>query len=52
VLGDYSLLAGSPGDAMDHYQTAVDLGRASSDFIWAGASLEGLAHARVRKRYR
>lgn len=48
-MGDFSLLAGSPGDARDHYQTAADLARASSDFVWAGAALEGLAHARVRK---
>ncbi len=47
-MGDYSLLAGSPGDARDHYQTAADLARASSDFVWAGAALEGLAHARAR----
>lgn len=47
VMGDYSLLAGSPVDATDHYQTAADLARASSDFIWAGAALEGLAHAQV-----
>lgn len=51
VMGDYSLLAGSPGDAIEKYQAAADLARASSDFIWAGASLEGLAHARVSKKY-
>lgn len=47
ALGDYALLAGSPADATAKYQAAADLARASSDFIWAGASLEGLAHARV-----
>ena len=47
AMGDYSLLAGSPGDARDHYHTALELARNSSDFIWAGAALEGLAHARV-----
>lgn len=47
VMGDYSLLAGSPSDAIDHYHGGAELARASSDFIWAGAALEGLAHARV-----
>lgn len=47
MMGDYCLLAGSPADARDHYQTAADLARASTDFIWAGAALEGLAHSRV-----
>ena len=49
ALGDYALLAGSPADATAKYQAAADLARASSDFIWAGASLEGLAHARVSR---
>ena len=47
AMGDYSLLAGSAVDAADHYQTAADLARACNDFIWLGAAIEGLAHARV-----
>ena len=49
-MGDYSLMAGSPADAADHYQTSVDLARACSDSIWLGAAIEGLAHAKARPR--
>ena len=47
AMGDYSLLAGSPGDAGDHYQTSVDLARACNDSIWLGAAIQGVAHAKV-----
>ena len=47
AMGDYSLLAGSPVDAADHYNTAAELSRISSDFIWCAAALIGLANAKV-----
>lgn len=46
-MGDYSLLAGSPLDAVDHYNTAVELGRASLDFTVAAAAMEGYAAAKL-----
>ena len=46
-MGDYSLMAGSPADAADHYQTSADLARACNDSIWLGAAIEGLAHSKV-----
>lgn len=48
-MGDFSLLAGSPEDAADHYQTSADLARGCNDSIWLGASIEGLAHSKVRR---
>ena len=48
AMGDISLLAGSPSDAADHYATALELARTSSDAIWAGAALEGIACAKAR----
>ncbi|KAK9837091.1 hypothetical protein WJX81_002340 [Elliptochloris bilobata] len=47
AMGDISLLAGSPSDAADHYATALELARTSSDAVWAGAALEGIASAKV-----
>lgn len=47
ALGDYALLAGSPLDALDHYTTAADLGRASGDWTWAAAAMEGFASAKL-----
>lgn len=47
LMGDYSLLAGSPLDAVDHYNTAVELGRASLDFTIAAAAIEGYVAAKL-----
>ena len=47
TMGDYSLMAGSPADAADHYQTSADLARSCNDSIWLGASLQGLVHSKV-----
>lgn len=47
ALADISLLAGSPGDAHDHYTTAAELCRVSSDWLWTAAALQGIAHAKV-----
>ena len=47
AMGDISLLAGSPGDAAEHFATAVDLARMCSDTVWCGAALSGLASAKV-----
>ena len=46
-MGDTALLAGSPADAADHYNTAVELCRLTNDLVWTSAALEGLAHAKV-----
>ena len=50
AMGDYSLLAGSPADALDHYTTALELARTCNDFIWMAAAIEGCAHAKVSQR--
>ncbi len=47
AMGDTALLAGSPADAADHYNTAVELCRLTNDLVWTSAALEGLAHAKV-----
>jgi hypothetical protein len=47
AMGDMSLLAGSPGDAAEHYATAIDLARMCADLVWCGAALSGLASAKV-----
>jgi hypothetical protein len=46
-MGDYALLSGSPLDAAEHYSTAADLGRASQDWIFAAAALEGYLSAKL-----
>ena len=35
-LGDLSLLAGLPGEAVLHYQTALDILKSSNDWLWLG----------------
>ena len=47
AMGDFSLLAGSPADAADHYTTATELSRISNDLVWCGAAYIGLANSRV-----
>lgn len=47
AMGDFSLLAGSPGDAADHYGTATELSRICGDSVWCAAAYVGLANARV-----
>ena len=47
ALADISLLAGSPADAQDHYNTAAELCRVSNDWLWTAAALQGLANAKV-----
>lgn len=47
IMGDYALLSGSPLDAAEHYSTAADLGRASQDWIFAAAALEGYLSAKL-----
>lgn len=48
AMGDFSLLAGSPTDAAEHYITAIELARNSADHIWLAASNTGMANAKVR----
>jgi hypothetical protein len=47
AMGDHSLLAGSPLDALDHYNTAVELGKTSNDWTFAAAAAEGYAAAKL-----
>ncbi|XP_026681214.1 protein brunelleschi [Diaphorina citri] len=42
-LGDLSLQAGLPQEALAHYNTAVDVLRAITDWLWLGGALEGLS---------
>lgn len=47
AMGDVSLLAGSPTDAIEHYTTAIDLSKACGDVVWTGAAISGVASAKV-----
>ncbi len=47
AMGDVSLLAGSPADAIEHYTTAIDLSKACGDVVWTGAAIAGVASAKV-----
>ena len=49
AMGDFSLLAGSPADAADHYNTAAELSRICNDSVWCAAALVGMANAKVRR---
>ncbi|GFO45747.1 trafficking protein particle complex subunit 9, partial [Plakobranchus ocellatus] len=46
-LGDLCLQAAMPGDAILHYNTALDLLRSVNDFLWMAGCLEGLCCANV-----
>lgn len=46
-LGDLCLQAGLPGEAILHYQTALDMLRTVNDFLWMGGCYEGLCSASV-----
>lgn len=47
AMGDYALLAGSPMDAIDHYNTALELARGASDWIYVAAALEGIVSSKL-----
>ena len=47
AMGDYALMAGSPLDALDHYNTALELARASSDWVYVAAALEGIITSKM-----
>lgn len=47
LMGDYALLSGSPLDAAQHYNTAADLSRASNDWVYTAAALEGYLAAKM-----
>jgi len=47
AMGDYALLSGSPLDAAEHYNVAVDLGKASQDWVYVTAAFEGLITAKL-----
>ena len=50
AMGDTALLAGSPADAAEHYNTAAELCRLTNDLVWTSAALEGLAHSKVGRQ--
>ena len=41
------MLAGSPRDAYEHYNTCVELSRYCGDAVWGAAAVEGMAEAKV-----
>lgn len=47
LFGDWSMLAGSPRDAYEHYNTCVELSRYCGDPVWGAAAVEGMADAKV-----
>ncbi|XP_064597558.1 trafficking protein particle complex subunit 9-like [Liolophura sinensis] len=46
-LADLSLQAGLPGEAILHYQTALDMLKSVNDWLWIGGCYEGLSSASV-----
>ncbi|CAG2067080.1 unnamed protein product, partial [Timema podura] len=46
-LGDLSLQAGLPVEALSHYSSAVDILKAVNDWLWLGSAYEGLCAASV-----
>nr|XP_022294206.1 trafficking protein particle complex subunit 9-like [Crassostrea virginica] len=50
-LADLCLQAGLPGEAILHYETAIDILRPVNDALWIGACYEGLASAAVIINY-
>ncbi|XP_071115106.1 trafficking protein particle complex subunit 9-like [Haliotis cracherodii] len=44
-LADLCLQAAMPGEAILHYQTAMDMLRSVNDFLWIGGCYEGLSSA-------
>ncbi|KAK3088481.1 hypothetical protein FSP39_019701 [Pinctada imbricata] len=50
-LGDLCLQAGLPGEAILHYQTAMDILRPINDTLWVGGCIEGLCSASVIMTY-
>ena len=51
AMGDFSLLAGSPTDAADHYGAAIELARNSNDHLWMAAAFMGMANAKVNPHF-
>lgn len=47
LFGDWSMLAGSPRDAFDHYNTCLELSRFCGDITWGAAAIEGMAEAKI-----
>eukprot|EP01028_Stygiella_incarcerata_P004226 TRINITY_DN19048_c0_g1_i1.p1 TRINITY_DN19048_c0_g1~~TRINITY_DN19048_c0_g1_i1.p1 ORF type:complete len:1092 (-),score=276.40 TRINITY_DN19048_c0_g1_i1:24-3299(-) len=47
LFGDYALLAGSPADAMEHYESAYQQLRNLHDTMWLAGTEEGLASALI-----
>lgn len=50
-LADLCLQAGLPGEAILHYETAIDILRPVNDALWIGACYEGLSSAAVVINY-
>ncbi|XP_005094615.1 trafficking protein particle complex subunit 9 isoform X2 [Aplysia californica] len=50
-LGDLCLQAAMPGEAVLHYNTALDLLRGVNDFLWMGGCFEGMCCAAIVLAY-
>jgi len=50
-IGDLSLLAGLPSEALTHYSSAIDQLRAVSDWLWLASALEGQCIASLALLY-
>lgn len=50
-LGDLCLQAGLPADALNNYNSAVNILQAVNDWLWLGAAYEGLCAASVLVLY-
>ena len=50
-LGDLSLLAGSPSEALIQYGSAIDILRGTGDYLWMAAALEGQCVASLSLLY-
>ncbi|XP_066993209.1 protein brunelleschi [Anabrus simplex] len=46
-LGDLSLQAGLPGEALNYYLSATDILKGVNDWLWLGGAFEGLCAASV-----
>ncbi|GAB6019419.1 hypothetical protein CHUAL_001000 [Chamberlinius hualienensis] len=50
-IGDLCVLAGLPADAINYYNSAVELLKSANDWLWIGGSYEGLCSASILLLY-
>ncbi|KAG2221446.1 hypothetical protein INT45_005251 [Circinella minor] len=51
LLADLYLLAGRLPDAVNHYTQALEMAKATSDYLWLGSAMEGLTCATLLLEY-